>query len=275
MNIKILELVKCKKYLSPRSLDAHKGLFGHVLIIGGDYGKGGACLLAGEAALRSGAGLVSVATRPEYAFPMISRCPELMCYGIKEAKDLDQILERATVVIIGPGLGQNSWGESLFNRVLKTDLPLVVDADALNLLAKNIQTRENWILTPHPGEASRLLNQSTIQIQQNREAAICALRDQYHGVIVLKGAGTLVLGAGDTLSKCEAGNPGMATAGMGDVLSGVIAALIAQGLTLEQAANLAVCVHATAGDMASKEGIVGVCAHDLFNHIRQCLNFNV
>ncbi len=246
-----------RKYLPSRSKDSHKGNFGHVLIVGGDYGMAGACRLAGEAALRSGAGLVSVATRSEHAYAMAGACPELMCHGIVKAMDLDNLLTRATVVAIGSGLGQGVWGRTLFNHVLKTDLPLVVDADALNLLALKHHRRSNWILTPHPGEAGRLLDCSAQEIQQDRPAAIQKLQAQYHGVIVLKGAG---------------GNPAMATAGMGDVLTGVIAALVAQKLSLEDAATLGVWVHTTAGEKAAQGFERGLIARDLMLGIRELLN---
>jgi len=271
LTMKKLSLTECQAYLSSRPRAAHKGEFGHVLVVGGDYGMGGACRLAGEAALRAGAGLVTLATRPEYAFAITGNCPELMCHGIETAEDLDPLLARATVVAVGSGLGQKTWGASLFARVLESALPLVVDADALNQLALNPQTRANWILTPHPGEAARLLEKTIDEIQTNRIKAVQLLQAQYHGIIVLKGAGTLVTNS-EGVSVCTAGNPGMATAGMGDVLAGVIAALVAQGLSLQEAASLGVVVHATAGDIAAKLGERGMMARDLLAGIRTCLN---
>lgn len=271
MKIKVLELSQCKSLLPPRPKDAHKGLFGHVLVVGGNHGKGGAVRLAGEGALRAGAGLVSIATRPENVTAILAGCPELMCHAIATAIDIDQLLTLATVIVIGPGLGLDAWGESLFQKVLQTTLPLVVDADALNLLARKPFTRENWILTPHPGEAARLLGETTTILQKDRLAALQALKEKYQGIIVLKGSGTLIFGS-TIPGECQLGNPGMATAGMGDVLSGVIGALVAQDLSLEDAANLAVLVHARAGDLAKEEGLVGMKASDLFPYIRQCLN---
>jgi NAD(P)H-hydrate epimerase len=273
--MKSLSLEECQKSLTVRKKNAHKGDFGRVLIVGGDYGMGGACRLAGETALRSGAGLVYIATRAENAFAILSGCPELMSHGIKEARDLDPLLSKATMVAIGPGLGQTPWAKNLLGQVLETDLPLVVDADGLNLLALNPIKRDNWILTPHVGEAARLLNTTIADIAVDRERAIHLLQEKYHGVIVLKGAGTLVLGASNgstTPEICEAGNPGMATGGMGDVLTGLIAALVGQNLSPMQAATLGVIAHATAGDMAAELGERGLMARDLLPGIRECLN---
>ncbi len=273
-DFRTLSLESCCQALHPRERDAHKGHFGHVLIVGGDYGMGGACRLAGEAALRSGAGLVSVATRPEHAFAITGVCPELMCHGVQKPSDLDPLLARATVVAIGSGLGQHPWGTTLWEHVLASDLPLVVDADALNVLAKKPITRENWILTPHPGEAARLLQSKPADVEIDRLKAVTALQKKFDGVIVLKGAGTLVMSKMNQPDLCIAGNPGMATAGMGDVLMGVIAALVAQGLSLLDAARLGVVAHATAADEAVEwgGGERGMLASDLFEGIRACLN---
>ncbi|HXH54522.1 MAG TPA: NAD(P)H-hydrate dehydratase [Gammaproteobacteria bacterium] len=271
-DFRTLALEACRQRLHPRARDAHKGDFGHILIVGGDYGMSGACRLVGEAALRSGAGLVSIATRKEQAFAMSSGCPELMCYGVKKPTDLDVLLARANVVVVGNGLGQHAWGSALWAHIVSRDLPLIVDADALNLLAKKPMSRKNWILTPHPGEAARLLNTTTADIQIDRLKAVQALQKQYEGIVVLKGHGTLVASAMNTPDLCTQGNPGMAVAGMGDVLTGVIAALVAQGLSLLDAARLGVVAHATAGDKAAVFGERGILAHDLFEGIRTCLN---
>ena len=270
---KKISLRKCQQYLPPRSKTAHKGDFGHVLVIGGDYGMGGACRLAGEATLRAGAGLVSVATRPEHAFAIMGACPELMCVGIDKVADLEPLLKRASVIVVGPGLGKNSWGRKLFNRVLQTALPMVVDADALNQLALKPSVRRNWILTPHEAEAARLLNCTVFEIQKDRPLAVRNLQSQYQGVAVLKGPKTLI--ADDLeLQCCVAGNPAMATAGMGDILTGVIAALIAQGLSLGKAAAWGTIAHATAADkLATAKKITrGMIARDLLEGIQACLN---
>lgn len=263
-------------YLQPRPRDWHKGNAGHVLIIGGDEGMSGAVRLAGESALRSGAGLVTIATHPKHAALLNLTRPELMCKGIDPSSDLKSLLKRADVVVIGPGLGSSSWAAKLLQLVLSTDLPLIVDADALNLIAQEKQiTRKNWILTPHPGEAARLLKQDIQTIQDDRIAAVQQLQTKFHGVAVLKGAGSLVASDDAPLALCTAGNPGMATAGMGDVLSGILGAFVAQGYPLADAAKLGVYVHARAGDLCLDEGERGMCALDLLPHVRALINSKV
>ena len=257
---------------APRPRAAHKGANGHVLVVGGDHGMNGAPRLAGEAALRVGAGLVSLATRAEHAAAISAACPELMSHGVGSARDLSPLLARATVVAVGPGLGRSRWAQALLAAVLETSLPLVVDADALNLLSREPLRRDGWVLTPHPGEAGRLLQQDTARVQEDRYAAVRALAEIYGGVAVLKGAGTLVYHAGAPVEVCAAGNPGMATGGMGDVLSGVIAGLIAQGLEPPQAAAAGVCLHALAGDRAACHGERGMTARDVIGALRAVLN---
>lgn len=272
--------------LTPRPRDAHKGLFGHVLVIGGDYGMAGAVRLTGEAALRVGAGLVTVATHHEHGAIVSSMRPELMCHGINNTADLIPLLKRATVIALGPGLGQSTWSQQLFTYLINDPVQAqvqtqvqtqtqakIVDADALNLLAQKPCTRTDWILTPHVGEAARLLNCTPVEIQHDRAAAALALQNKYGGIIVLKGAGTLIAGPNTNLQICHAGNPGMASAGMGDVLSGVIAGLVAQGLALNDAAALGVCIHAAAGDLAAAQGGErGMLAADLIAQLRSLVN---
>jgi NAD(P)H-hydrate epimerase len=248
---------------APRVRTAHKGDFGHVLVVGGDHGMNGAARLAGEAALRSGAGRVSLATRSAHAASLAAACPELMCHGVETVTDLKGLLARATVVVAGPGLGRSAWAQGLLSAVLESPLPLVLDADALNLLAGEPLARGNWILTPHPGEASRLLDSTIAGIQQDRLAAVQALQTRWGGTVVLKGAGTLVSADAAMPVICGTGNPGMATAGTGDVLSGIAGALVAQGLPLPDAARAAVILHGVAGDRASRQGERGRLARDL------------
>lgn len=258
--------------LARRSRDAHKGHFGHVLLVGGNIGYSGAIRLAGEAALRSGAGLVSIASRVEHSALLNIGRPELMCHGIEYPMQLHVLLAKASVVVIGPGLGQDDWAHSLLAEVLATGKPCVLDADALNLLARrNDRPRENWILTPHPGEAARLLNCPTNDIAVNRFAAARAIQSRHGGVCVLKGAGSLVV-TSKTVDVAVNGNPGMASGGMGDVLSGVAGALLAQGLQPADAARLAVYVHGEAADSAAEAGERGMLAGDLLPEIRRCLN---
>jgi len=260
-------------WLPRRPRDAHKGLFGHVLVIGGDHGMGGAARMAAEAAARVGAGLITVATRPTHVGAMLAARPELMCRGVDTPAELVPLLERATVVAVGPGLGQGEWGQGMLEQALRFDGPLVVDADALNLLAQSPQKRERWILTPHPGEAARLLSSANRQVQSDRFAATEALLERFGGVVVLKGAGTIVGAAGTTPRICAHGNPGMASGGMGDVLTGVIAALAAQRLPLPDAAAAGVLLHALAADdAAAAGGERGLLASDLFPYLRRRAN---
>jgi len=259
--------------LPKRSQSAHKGNFGHVLIVGGDLGYSGAALMAAESAARAGAGLVSLATRGQHAIQISTARPEIMAHGVEQAAQLSGLLKQATVIAIGPGLGLSEWALMLFGRVLDTRLPLVVDADALNLLAQEPVRNDRWILTPHPGEAARLLNCSSTEIQHDRFAAVKELQQRYGGVIVLKGSGTLVIDPSGQVAGCSDGNPGMATGGMGDVLTGVIAGLLAQGLAPADAARLGVCVHAAAGDEAAKAGERGMLATDLMPWLRRLVNF--
>jgi hydroxyethylthiazole kinase-like uncharacterized protein yjeF len=268
-----LDWAKQSKQLQPRNRSAHKGHFGHVLVVGGELGMGGAARMAGEAAARSGAGLVSLATQPENVPAIIAARPELMAHGTTAARQLTPLLRRASVVAIGPGLGQGEWGSALWAWVCDSGLPLVVDADALNLLAANPQRREDWVLTPHPGEAARLLGTSSAAIQADRFAAAQTLVQQFGGVVVLKGAGSIVASAGyRPVAVCSDGNPGMASGGMGDVLTGIIAGLLAQGHAPQDAAELGVCLHGAAADLAARDGERGLLASDLLAEIRPLAN---
>lgn len=262
--------------LPRRSRTSHKGQQGHVLVIGGGLGMPGAVRLTGEACLRVGSGLVTVATRPEHVGSLVSGRPELMCRGVLSAAELIPLLQAADVIAIGPGLGQDAWAKELFQAVIATDKPLIVDADALNLLAQQAAMRDqslaNWVLTPHPGEAARLLSTSTAHVQGARLHAVHDLGEHYGGTIVLKGAGTLVWTLGQQSALCDRGNPGMAAPGMGDVLTGIIAGIAAQCRDLSLAARAGVHVHAVAGDMAARHGERGILASDLFAHLPSCVN---
>jgi NAD(P)H-hydrate epimerase len=258
--------------LPRRSATAHKGQCGHVLVIGGDAGYGGAACLAASAAARIGAGLISVAAHPDHASTLNATRPELMCRGIRDPAELAPLLDRATVLALGPGLGQRDWSQALFRAALASSLPLVVDADALNLLAREPRCCDRWVLTPHPGEAARLLGTSTEAVARDRFGAITELQARYGGVVVLKGAGSLVRGPDGLTQICTAGNPGMASGGMGDVLTGVIAGLLAQGLDRMAAARCGVQWHAEAGDLAALDGQRGLLASDLLDPLRQLVN---
>jgi ADP-dependent NAD(P)H-hydrate dehydratase / NAD(P)H-hydrate epimerase len=259
--------------LPRRARSSHKGDFGRVLIVGGGVGMPGAVRLAGEACLRVGAGLVTVAVAPENVAAISAGRPELICLPLADAAGLSEPAERADVIAIGPGLGRTPWARSALDAVLRSGKPLVVDADALNIIAESAgPARGDWVLTPHPGEAARLLGMQTGEIQHDRLAALDRLVGRYHGVVVLKGAGTLVGAPARTPALCERGNPGMATAGMGDVLTGTIAGIFAQCRDAWLAARVGVLVHAMAGDAAARTGERGLLASDVARELRNCVN---
>ena len=265
--------VEIARALPRRARGSHKGDFGRVLIIGSGVGMPGAVRLAGEACLRVGAGLVTVAVAPENVAAIASGRPELICLPLNDVDELREPIERADVVAIGPGFGRSDWARRALRAVLDCAKPLVVDADALNLVAESAPLkRDNWILTPHPGEAGRLLGSHTNDIQRNRLAALSALVERYGGVSILKGAGTLVGGTDRTPAVCERGNPGMASAGMGDVLTGAVAGILAQCRDAWQAARVGVLVHAMAGDAVARTGERGLLASDVARELRTCVN---
>jgi NAD(P)H-hydrate epimerase len=286
-----LDWDKARELLPRRRPSTHKGDLGHVLVVGGTPGMSGAPRLAAEAALRAGAGLVTVGTHPTHAPLLNLTRPELMVQAVGEPSMLAKAAARASVIAIGPGLGQDAWGRALLEHVLALDKPLVLDADALNLLAgasdgtadastatedapPAAPTRRShrWVLTPHPGEAARLLDCTVVEVEADRFAAVTRLQARFGGVAVLKGAGTLIRGPGHRpTGVCSQGNPGMATAGMGDALTGIIAAFMAQGLEPEQAACAGVCLHAAAGDSAAQQGQRGLLAGDLIDALRATL----
>lgn len=277
--------------LLPRSASSHKGDHGHVVLIGGDYCFGGAIIMAAEAALRSGAGLVSVITRSSHRAALLSRRPEIMVLGSEDDDpQIENLISSASVIVIGPGLGRGRWARQLMQRALAAQLsrsiPLVVDADALHLLAEKrlLRTtakgtgikRDNWILTPHPGEAAALLNCSTTEIQDDRFSAVRQLNGCWGGVCLLKGSGSLICSSDQSKQNvflCTEGNAGMATGGMGDVLSGIAGGLVAQGFSLEQSLCAAVCIHGEAADLSMQaSGQRGMAATDLMPFIRELVN---
>lgn len=271
--LRVLQSKDLEGWLPPRERDAHKGNFGHVLIVGGDEGMGGAVRLAAEAAARVGAGLISVATRAANAQAITSARPELMARAVAGPGELASMLNRASVVVIGPGLGQSAWAHSLLEEVTARGLPTVLDADALNLLAQvACVLPEQVVITPHPGEAARLLDCSTPEIQSNRFDAAERLMDFFQATVVLKGAGTIVRDRAQGASICVSANPGMATGGTGDVLAGCIGGLLAQGLSAPDAARAAVMLHALAGEAAAADGERGMLAGDLLPHLRRLAN---
>ncbi|HZF17619.1 MAG TPA: NAD(P)H-hydrate dehydratase [Steroidobacteraceae bacterium] len=260
------------RLLPRRARTAHKGDHGRVLIVGGGYGMPGAARLAGEACLRAGAGLVTVATRAANVPAIVGGRPELICHGVEDATAIDPLIERADVIALGPGLGQDAWAKSLFERAIASARPLLVDADALNLLAAKPNRRDDWVLTPHPGEAARLLGVEPSVIQRDRVDALRLLVERYGGIVALKGAGTLVGMQGHVPALCDHGNPGMGVAGMGDVLTGIIAGVWAQTRSLYESACVGVLVHALAGDAAARRGERGMLATDLFPQLQTLMN---
>ena len=268
-----------------REQDAHKGHFGNVLIVGGDRGLGGAGLLSSRAAVYSGAGLTSLVTRPEHVSASLVSCPEVMVKGVDSGQDIEEHLVKPDVIAIGPGLGQSAWSEQMIQRVFweaeKRDVSVIMDADALNLLTKlklSSNLPKRLILTPHPGEASRLLNTSVAVIESNRFSAAAKIQKKFNATVVLKGSGTVICHKSGGTQKwgiCDSGNPGMATGGMGDVLTGIIAGLLAQGLTLKEAAEAGVDLHAKAADQASLEfGEAGLTPSDVINELKYLLKYD-
>jgi NAD(P)H-hydrate epimerase len=262
--------------LAPRPRQSHKAQFGRVLVVGGGKGMPGAVRLAAEAALRVGAGLVTVASLPEHLAAVIAPRPELMFHALREGADVAAAVAAADVVALGPGLGREPWAEGVLAAVMaarRPGQPLVVDADALNLVAAGHGPKrcEDWVLTPHPGEAARLLGITTVDVQADRLAALAALCEQRGGTIVLKGATSLVGRRGELPRLCDHGNPGMSVPGMGDVLTGAVAGILAQGGNPFDATCAAVYAHALAGDRCARSGVRGVLALEVAQDLRAVL----
>jgi len=294
--VRRIDIHSSSSLLAPRKEASHKGSNGHVLIIGGDHGYGGAVIMAAEAAARSGAGLTSVISRAEHRAALLARCPEVMVHTSEEAtrdaeassERLADLLARASVIAVGPGLGRSDWSRDLFQAALaaqrKRHIPLIIDADALHLLAERREIdatlkRDNWLLTPHPGEAAALLGISVAEVQENRFAALERLASIYGGCCLLKGSGSLIKSVRENSTTdsqfmlCSEGNPGMASGGMGDVLSGILAGLLAQGMPSDQAMACAVSIHGEAADLeAAERGPRGLLATDLLPWVRQLVN---
>ena len=273
----LLNLGDLLDYLPPLSIDGHKSQRGHAMIVGGERGYGGAAIMAAEACLKTGAGMTSLATRPEHVSPMLVRQPEVMASPVVSGQELEPLLERPEVLVVGPGLGRSSWSEQLLQKAVAAGIPMVLDADGLNILAEGRVVANpdgsQWVLTPHVGEAARLLDTSVAEVQADRFAAVRQLQEKYGAVVLLKGPGTLIAGPDEIVKVCPYGNPAMATAGMGDILSGVIGSLIAQGCDLQTAAELGCCLHSSAADLAFEvQGQRGLVATDLVNHLTSLLN---
>ena len=281
-NCYILNMENHLQKISERDLNSHKGNYGHVLVIGGNTGFGGAAILTAKAVARSGAGLVSLATKPEHITAALSQCPEIMVKGINSGQDLEPYLSLPDVIVIGPGLGKNAWSEQLVQRTFweanKRTIPVVMDADSLNLfpeLSLSCPLPKRLVITPHPGEASRLLNKTVGEIEKDRFGAAKELQKRFKATVVLKGSGTLICfkkGRIQIIGVCEAGNPGMASGGMGDILSGLIASFIAQGLNIISATETAVDIHSKAADItALRLGQMGMLASDVLEDVADFL----
>ena len=253
-----------------RRPDAHKGDFGRLLIVAGDADMGGTALLAGEAALRAGAGLVNIATHEANRSAILARRPELMVRAVRTPADMADLMAAASAIAVGPGLGRRDWGRELLGAATSAGKPLVVDADGLNAVAETgMDLPGGTVITPHPGEAGRLLGRDSTWVQANRPRAAAMLSEIGAGVVaVLKGAGTLIARSGTLESVCVDGNPGMATAGSGDVLTGIVGALLARGLEPVGAAGLGVWLHARAGDEARSGQARSLIASDLIDALR-------
>jgi NAD(P)H-hydrate epimerase len=257
------------RWLHPRARESHKGDFGRVACVGGDHGSGGAILLCAEAALRAGAGLVRVHTRDAHLAPLLARLPEAMAAA--EEGDVDAAW--ADVVVAGPGLGQGNWGFTQLHRLLDGARACVIDADGLNLIARHgLPLPADAVLTPHPGEAARLLGCKVANVQRDRIGAARRIAERHSRVVVLKGAGTIVAGPQQTPVIIDAGNPGMATGGMGDVLAGVVGAMRAQRLDTFDAACCGALLHSAAADDAAAGGERGLLPTDLMPHLRRLAN---
>lgn len=262
--------------LPRRPRTSHKAANGRLLLVGGGPGMAGAIRLAAEAALRAGAGLVYVATHPANTATVLAGRPEIICRGVEQPGEIDDLIAAADAIVLGPGLGQSPWAQALWQRVIREARPCVVDADALNLLALRPFVRSRWVLTPHPGEAARLLGSSARAIETDRYARAVDLAGTFRATVVLKGARSLIADLDDrnqvSVAVCDRGNPGMATAGTGDVLAGLVGALLAQGREAADAARAGVLLHALAGDDAAADGERGMIASDLLPFIRRRAN---
>ncbi|MDP4546994.1 NAD(P)H-hydrate dehydratase [Marinobacter sp. MDS2] len=260
----------CQAGFPQRPLNAHKGHFGHVLIVAGESGFGGAGIMAAEAASRAGAGLVSLATRPEHVTAALVRCPSVMVRGVVHGSELVALIEKADVVVCGPGIGKSAWGQQMLQQVLDSGKPRVLDADALNLMATRAAIPSNQhVLTPHPGEAARMLGCSVAEIEADRLAAAQKIQKIWGGVVLLKGAGTVIATNANRPVVIAGGNPGMATGGMGDVLSGMLGAFIGQLLDdIEFASIAAASAHLAAGDRAAERlGYMGLLPTDIIQDL--------
>lgn len=263
--------------LAPRALNSHKGTYGNTVVLGGATGMTGAALLAGRAALRLGAGRVFVGFCGTDAPSLDPILPELM---LRRGADAIELAD-ATCIVVGPGMGTSVEAAALLDRALGHDVPLVLDADALNLVAADPARRARMvarsaatIVTPHPAEAARLLSITTPEVQRDRVVSACELAKRLNAAVVLKGSGSVCALADGSWYLNPTGNPGMATAGMGDTLAGMVGALVSQGASPDMALLAGVYLHGLAGDevAAEREGPLGVTASAVAETAPRLLN---
>jgi NAD(P)H-hydrate epimerase len=252
-----------------RDADSYKQALGHVVVVGGDESMGGAVAMAAEAVLRCGAGMVTVITRGAHRNAILARRPELMVLDAEDSELVGEVLGKASTLVVGPGLGRRAWGERLFELAMEQGKPTLVDADGLYWLAEGERVVPSGaVITPHAAEAAKLLDSTVAEVQADRLASGIELAKRVAGVSVLKGAGSVVADAAGVLGICAHGNPGMASAGMGDVLSGVIGAMLGQGYGPGDAAVLGTCLHSLAGDRAADaHGEISLVATDLISQM--------
>ena len=273
-----------KGILKKRKKDTHKRDYGHVFVLAGSRGLTGAAALCANASLRAGAGLVTLGIPSSLNLVMEAKLTEVMTCPLAETRkatlslraksDILNKVKGADVLIVGPGLSQHSETKKLIRQlIVNIKKPMVLDADALNAVSDDIsilkKIHQDYIVTPHPGEMSRLVKKSTAYVKNNRLSIAKKFSNNYNTVVVLKGSGTVVTDRG-AKRHCinKSGNPGMATAGSGDVLAGIIGGFLAQGLALFEAARLAVYVHGVAGDLAAREkGEIGLIASDILDKV--------
>ncbi|SMB91006.1 NAD(P)H-hydrate epimerase [Thermanaeromonas toyohensis ToBE] len=283
LRLRLLTPAWCREQLKPRDPSSHKGNFGHVLVVGGSQGMVGAVALAALGALRAGAGLVTAAVPRSLQDVLAAKTTEVMTRGLPEMPGgvlsrealpyILELLEKCTVLAIGPGLSRDKTTVSLVLELLpQVRCPVVIDADALNALAEDRkylrEAEKEAVLTPHPGEMARLIETTTAQVQADRLGVATRAAQDWRVTVVLKGARTIIASPSGEAFINPTGNPGMATAGSGDVLTGVVAGLIAQGLPVPVAAALGAYIHGAAGDYAARtQGQQGLVAGDLLNYL--------
>ena len=274
----LLEINGLLKLLPERRQTAHKYNSGICLVVGGDYGFGGAPMIVAEGSMRVGAGLTRIVTRPAHVAACLSRNPECLVNGVESIQEAQQFTKKVNAVVIGPGLGKSSWSEQMLKVFLEVNVPIILDADALNLISDgnlgSLLRNKRTILTPHSGEAARLLGCTTKEIDKDRFSTVRELQKIYGGTVLLKGSGSLLCSdQSDKVFVCPYGNPSLATAGSGDLLSGMIGGFISQGLSDDHRSVLGLLIHSFAANVARYEKLDrGMIATDLLEYIRRIIN---